>query len=206
MATSTAYHRGHSDTESFPVAYNSTILEMFLESMERWKDVQILDAGPVCQENMTFFARQTQRYYACDMFIRLHRSLGRDSKSGNFCQDLDYPPHSFDGIQLWDLVDHLDDDQARHLVTRCFEMLRSTGLLMLIALEKKPEPAKINSFVIGRNYRLDLRLQPHLELPWYGRHNRALMSLMDQFDNVKSFRYHNGLREFLFKKPGLVRD
>jgi hypothetical protein len=188
------------------VAYNSTILELFLKSIERWKDVQILDAGPVCQENMTFFARKTQRYYSCDMFIRLHRSLGRDSKSDNFCQDLDYPPRSFDGIQLWDLVDHLDDDQARRLVARCVEMLRSTGLLMLIALEKKPEPATINSFVIGRNYRLDLRSQPHLELPWYGRHNRALMSLMDQFDNVKSFRYHNGLREFLFKKPGLVRD
>ncbi len=77
---------------------------------------------------------------------------------------------------------------------------------MLIALEKKPEPALINAFVIGRNYRLDLRRQPHLELPWYGRHNRALQSLLAEFEIIKSFRYINGLREFLFKKPGLVRD
>ena len=119
------------------MGYNSTILELFLKSIERWKDVEILDAGPVCQENITFFARKIQRCYACDMFTRLHRSLGHGSKSGSFCQDLDYSPHSFDGIQLWDLVDHLDDDQARQLVARCLEMLRPTGLLMLIALEKK---------------------------------------------------------------------
>jgi hypothetical protein len=201
LVTSPAQHRSHSGAEPFPVAYNSTILELFLELLARWKDVRILDAGPVCQENMIFFARKIRRYYTCDMFIRLHRSLGRESKSGNFSQDLDYPPHSFDGIQLWDLVDHLDDDQARHLVARCLEMLRPTGLLMLIALEKKPEPATVNTFVVGRDYRLDLRRQPHLELPWHGRHNRALMSLMDEFDNVKSFRYHNGLRELLFQKP-----
>ena len=206
MTTSPAQHPSYSDTELFPVGYSSTILELFVESLARWNDVQILDAGPVCLENMTFFARKIQRHYACDMFIRLHRSLGQDSKPGNFCQDLDYPPRSFDGIQLWDLVDHLDDDRARQLVGRCLEMLRPTGLLMLIALEKKPEPATINTFVVGRDYRLDLRRQPHLELPWYGRHNRALMSLLAEFETVKSYRYVNGLREFLFKKPGFIRD
>ena len=206
MTASPAQHRGHSRAEPFPVAYTSTILKLFIESLARWKDVWFLDTGPVCQENMTLFARKIRKYYTCDMFVRLHRSLGRDGKSGNFCQELDYPPHSFDGIQLWDLVDHLDDDQARQLVGRCLEMLRPTGLLMLIALEKKPEPAAVNTFVVGRDYRLDLRRQPHLDLPWYGRHNRALMSLMDKFENVKSFRYHNGLRELLFQRPVLMND
>ena len=145
------------------------------------------------------------RHYACDMFIRLHRVLGKPEKAGNLIRHLDYAPHIFDGIQLWDLVDHLDDEQAGQLVRRCFEMLRSTGLLMLIALEKKPEPASINSFVIVRDYWVDLRLQHHLQLPWFCRHNRALLSLLGQFDIVKSFRYRNGLREFLFQKPGLIR-
>jgi len=206
LSTSSAQHRNFTDPEPFPVGYSSTILKMFVESLERWIDVQVLDAGPVCQENITFFARRMNRHYACDMFIRLHRALGEHPTPGNFCNHLDYPPRSFDGIQLWDLVDRLDDDQARQLAARCFEMLRSTGLLMLIALEKKPEPAKINTFVIGRDYRVDLRLQQHLELPWYCRHNRALMSLLAEFEPVKSYRYFNGLREFLFKKPGPIRD
>ena len=206
MTTSPAQHPSYSDTELFPVGYSSTILELFVESLARWNDVQILDAGPVCQENITFFANRMRKVYVCDMFVRLHRALGEQPQPGKFCRYLDYPPGSFDGIQLWDLIDHLDDDQARQLVARCFEMLRTTGLLMLIALEKKPVPAKINTFVIGREYRLDLRLQPHLELPWYGRHNRALMSVLAEFEIVKSYRYVNGLREFLFKKPGFVRD
>ena len=205
MTSLSAQRRGYSDAEPFPVAYNSTILELFVESIERWKDVQILDAGPVCQENIIFFARQMRKHYACDMFIRLHHSLGKEGRSENFCKDLDYPPGNFDGIQLWDLVDHLDDDQAEHLAARCHEMLRPTGLLMLVALEKKPEPSDINAFTIGRNYRVDLRLQPHLDLPWYCRHNRALMSLLDDFDLVKSFRYRNGMREFLFQKSEMIR-
>jgi len=206
LAISLAQHPGYSDTERFPIGYSSTILELFVESLARWKDAHILDAGPVCQENITFFANRMRKVYVCDMFVRLHRALGEQPQPGNFCQQLDYPPRSFDGIQLWALIDHLDDDQAQKLVARCFEMLRTTGLLMLIALEKKPVPAKINTFVIGREYRLDLRLQPHLELPWYGRHNRALMSVLAEFEIVKSYRYVNGLREFLFKKPGFVRD
>lgn len=206
MANSTAQHPNFSDTGLFPVGYSSTILELFVESLERWNDVQILDAGPVCQENITFFARRVKRHYACDMFIRLHRALGEQPKPGNFCRHLDYAPRSFNGIQLWDLIDHLDDDQAKLLLERCFDMLRATGLLMLITLEKNPEPATINTFVIGRNYRLDLRPQQHLELPWHCRHNRALMSLLAEFSSVRLFRYRNGLREFLFEKPGIVRD
>jgi len=206
VTTSTAGPRSYSDAEPFPVGYNSTILERFVQSLEHWKDAQILDAGPVCQENIMFFARRMRRHYACDMFIRLHRALGKQPQPGNFLKHLDYPPRTFDGIQLWDLIDHLDDDQATQLVVRCFEMLRSTGLLMLVALEQKPEPATINTFVVGPNYRLDLRLQPHLALPWFCRHNRAVLSLLAEFTIVKTFRYRNGLREFLFEKPGLIRD
>jgi hypothetical protein len=153
-----------------------------------------------------FFAGRMNKHYACDMFIRLQRALVKQPDPGNLCEDLDYASRSFDGIQLWDLVDHLNDDQAGRLVERCHEMLRATGLLMLVALEKEPEPADINTFVIGPDFQVDLRLQPHLKLPWYCRHNRALISLLSNFDFVKSFRYRNGLREFLFQKPGLVRD
>ena len=206
MTSSTVQHPSYSDTEPFPVGYNSTILELFIESLGRWKDVQILDVGPICRENITFFARQGSRHWVCDMFIRLHRTLGPKPESPDIFRDLDYPSSSFDGIQLWDLIDHLNDDQARQLIKRCLEMLKANGLLMLIALEKKPDPPAINTFVVSGKYRMDFRLQPHLTLPWYCRHNRALVSLLADFNSVKLFRYRNGLREFLFKKPGNARD
>jgi hypothetical protein len=203
LTLSGAQNRGYSEAEFFPGSYDSTILKQFVETLEGWKQVEILDVGPVCRENLIFFARRVPRHHACDMFIRLHRALG---KQRDFCRELDYPPRSFDGIQLWDLLDHLDDHQARQLLKRCLEMLKATGLLMLVALEKKPEPETINTFIVGRNYRIDHRKQAHLKLPWYCRHNRAMLSLLAEFNTVKLFRYRNGVREFLFKKPGLVRD
>ena len=206
MAASPAQPGSYSDTGPLASGYSSTILKLFVESLEHRNDVQILDAGPVCQENINFFARRTSRHYACDMFIRLQRLSGGQPKPGDLVNHLDYPPRSFDGIQLWDLLDHLDDDQTRRLMARCFEMLRPNGRLMLIALEKKPQPAKINTFVVGRDYRVAFRFQPHLELAWYCRHNRALTALLAEFEIVRSFRYVNGLREFLLKKPGLARD
>lgn len=201
MATSTAPYPRYSDTEPFPEGYSSTILRLFVETLERWREVQILDVGPVCQENIMFFAGRMQRHYVCDMFLRLQREPDNKPAGRNVFRHLDYPPRSFDGIQLWDLPDHLDDNQAKRLVKCCFDMLRATGLLMLVALERKPLPDQINTFVIGREYLLDVRAQKHLQLPWHCRHNRALMSLLADFDIVRSFRYRNGLREFLFKKP-----
>ncbi|UCD78353.1 MAG: class I SAM-dependent methyltransferase [Desulfobacterales bacterium] len=206
MTPSTAPYPRYSNTEPCPERYNSTILKLFVETLERWRDVQILDVGPVCQENIMFFAGRMRRHYACDMFLRLQREQGKKPGAGDVFRHLDYPPRSFDGIQLWDLTDHLDDNQVKRLVKRCFEMLRSTGLLMLIALETKASPDNINTFVIGQDYRLDIRVQQHLKLPWFCRHNRALVSLLADLNIVKSFRYRNGLREFLFKKPGLIRD
>jgi hypothetical protein len=48
---------------------------------------------------------------------------------------------------------------------------------------------------------MSYRVQPHLNLAWHCRHNRALMSLLTGFSIVKSLRYRNGIREILFKKP-----
>ena len=205
MASSRAPHRGYPDAASFPAGYSSTILKLYVESLEPRNDVRTLDTGPVCGENINFFARRMRRHYVCDMFIRLQREQGGQPKTGNWCRHLDYPSGSFDGIQLWDLVDHLDDDQARQVLARCHEMLKSTGLLMMIAMEKQPDPARINTFVIGRYFQVDFRFQPHLELGWHCRHNRALMSLLSEFEIVRSFRYVNGLREFLLKKPAAAK-
>ena len=72
---------------------------------------------------------------------------------------------------------------------------------MLVAFEKPPSPARINSFIIQHDYRVSYRVQPHLNLAWHCRHNRALMSLLTGFSIVKSLRYRNGIREILLKKP-----
>jgi hypothetical protein len=189
-----------------PVGYKSNILKEFVVTLEGLKDAQTLDVGPVCQENITFFALRMGRHYVCDMFFRLKREKCKELPPGNGWKHLDYPDRNFDGIQLWDLCDYLEDEDMIRLVKLCYRMLRASGLLMLIAFEKKPASSIANTFVIGQDYRVDIRPQPHLELPWKFRHNRALTSLLSHFTIVRSFRYHSGIREFLFKKPKSVQD
>ena len=206
MTSATAQNHDNLAPDFLPAGYKSTILQQFVNSLGRWQDAQILDIGPVCQENITYFAIRMKKHYACDMFLRLKREGSEGLSSGDVWRHLDYPPRNFDGIQLWDLIDHLDDGEVSQLVSLCYSMLRATGLLMLIAFEKEPALPTTSTFVIGQDYHISLRPQPHLKLSWHCRHNRALMSLMGGFNIVKSFQYRNGLREFLYEKPGLLRD
>jgi hypothetical protein len=90
---------------------------------------------------------------------------------------------------------------VNQLVQRCLAMLRPGGLLILTAYEKPPSSGRVNSFIIENDYRVSYRVQPHLNLAWHCRHNRALMSLLSGFRIIKSLRYRSGIREILLKKP-----
>ncbi|MGD9291008.1 MAG: hypothetical protein PVG74_25545 [Desulfobacterales bacterium] len=202
MFSSSTRNENNSVVQSFPAGYNSAILKEFVETLERLEGSQTLDLGPVCQENMMFFAHRMGRHYVCDMFLRLKGEKNKQSNPSNGWKYLDYPEQNFDGIQLWDICDHLEDDEVSRLADSSYKMLKATGLLMMIAYEKKPTSSIGNAFVIGQDFRVDVRPQPHLDLSWKFRHNRALTSLLSNFTIVRSFRYHSGIREFLFKKPG----
>jgi hypothetical protein len=181
--------------------YTSEILKVFLDPLLRLKDGQMLDMGPVCEENIMFFASRLKRHYVCDMFLRLIREQEMPRHSRNVWKHLDYPARFFDGIHLWDLCDHLDDKKVHQLVELSLAMLQPGGLLMLTAFEKPPPSARVNTFIVQSGYRVSYRVQPHLNLAWHCRHNRALMSLLTGFSIVKSLRYRNGIREVLLKKP-----
>ena len=201
MATSITLNQRDPNAALYPASYTSEILKQFLDSLIRLNNGLLLDMGPVCEENIVFFASRLRRHHVCDMFLRLIREQSVARHSRNVWRHLDYPARFFDGIHLWDLCDHLDDRKVNQLVERCLSILQPGGLLMLTAFEKPPSPARINSFILQNGYRISYRVQPHLNLAWHCRHNRALMSLLSGFSIVKSLHYRNGIREILLKKP-----
>lgn len=201
MAASTNQDPINPNAAQYPESYTSEVLNLFVDPISRLKDGQVLDMGPVCEENIMFFARRLRRHFVCDMFLRLVREQLVPRHSRDVWRHLDYPDRFFDGIHLWDLCDHLDDEKVRQLLELCLAMLQPGGLLMLTAFEKPPTSARINSFIIQTGNRVSYRVQPHLNLGWHCRHNRALMSFLTHFSIVKSLRYRNGIREILLKKP-----
>ena len=185
---------------SFPAEYTSEMLRLYREFTNQRTDPQLLDMGPVCEENIMHFAGQVRRHFVCDMFIRLNRARQKHMSFKTLWNHLDYPYQSFNGIHLWDLIDHLDDKEAHKLIERCHFMLRSQGLIMAITFEEHSPPSSICSFVIHENHHISFRPQHHLDFPRYYRNNRELTALLARFRSVRSFLYRNGVREFLFQR------
>ncbi|MBA7689534.1 hypothetical protein ES703_98042 [subsurface metagenome] len=179
--------------------YTSNVLRLFVEALRLRQEPQVLDVGPVCGENISFLAHRVRRLSVCDMFLRVDRDRRKGVPLSWTWQHLDYPPQSFDGILLWDLADHLDDREVVRLVELCRTMVRPGGMVAVFVLGAKVLSNTVNSFVIGDGLRLNLRPQPHLDLPLYVRQNREVLSLFTPFTPVRSFIYRTGLREFLFQ-------
>jgi hypothetical protein len=54
--------------------------------------------------------------------------------------------------------------------------------------------------VVGQNFRVGLRSQPHLHLPIRGRQNRDILAMMTPLKPAKSFICRLGFMEFLFTR------
>ena len=200
MATSTKSDHRYSNTGPYLADYTSMMLKMYCETLDQFSMAQVLDVGHVCEENITFFAQRVKRFHVCDMFLRLNRIRRKDLPSKNMWKHLDYAPHSFEGINLWDFIDHISDDEIGKLVNLCHTLLKPRGMMIVTSFEEQSAPSQINSFVMQNSYRLTFRPQNHLNLPYYYRSNRILTDMLSEFASLKSFIYRNGVREFLCKR------
>jgi len=179
--------------------HTSNVLRVFTERLKRSQNVQLLDLGPVCGENINFFAKRVKRLFVCDMFLRLDLACRRGLPTTNVWQHLDYPPLSFDGIMLWGLIDYLDDSEVRKLLDLCNTMLKPSGTLLAVVQGEFTITSTINSYVIADNFEVYLRPQPHLSLSLRTRHNRALLTIVAPFTPIKSFVSRDGIREILLR-------
>jgi hypothetical protein len=192
---------GHSHPALAENAYTSRILPLFVHHLEQNPGGKLLDVGTVCGENIRFFASKVGKLYVCDLFQRLCQERRKGRSASHVWPELNYPVGSFEAVQLWDLGDHLEDRDLARLVELCILMVKPNGMLMLIAQGEQPDPVCSSSFVIREGFRLDVRVQPDLELPLHHRHNRDLIAAMSPFKLVKSYIYRSGFREFLFQHP-----
>ena len=175
-------------------------MKLFVEYIEQRPESRLLDIGPVCQENIRFFAGKVRKHYVCDMFIRLDRRLRNGQPIHQIWEELDYRSETFHGILIWELADRLNDEDVHRLVKVCHRMLMPGGMAVVMVMGDQIATSETRSFVIGPNYRIQLRPQSHLSLPLRGRQNRDVMSMMSPFMPAKSFICRPGFMEFLFKR------
>ena len=189
----------NSHLESETITYTSNILQQLAYRLENQRRALVLDVGTVCNENINFFAQRAKKLFVCDIFAHMNRYQSSGLKTKSVWRHLDYEPNSFDVINLWNLVEHLNDNDAKRLTEICSKIVKKKGLLFVIDIENNVSAQAMNSFVIGEDFQISLRPQTHLDFPWYCRHNRAVISLFTSFSIVKIFQYQKGIREFLFQ-------
>ena len=200
MATSAKSARHYSITGPSLADYTSMMLKIYCEALDQSSVAQVLDVGPVCEENITFFAQRVKRFHVCDLFLRLNRNRREDQPLKEVWKHLGYAPHSFNGINMWDFMDHINDDEIGKLVNLCHTLLKTRGMMIVTSFEEQSAPSQINSFVMQNSYRITFRPQNHLNLPYYYRSNRILTDMLSEFASLKSFIYRNGVREFLCRR------
>ena len=164
------------------------------------RESQILDVGSICGDNITFFAQRVKRLYLCDMFFHLSRDPRGILPPNQIWKHLDYPPRSFDGILLWNLVDYLNDWQVGRIAALCHDMLKPGGMLLASLAGKSFAGTVACSFVVKDRFRLGINPKPEIGLSLHIRSNREVLKLLSLFTLEKSFLYQNGVREYLLRK------
>jgi 2-polyprenyl-3-methyl-5-hydroxy-6-metoxy-1,4-benzoquinol methylase len=190
----------NSRLESETIEYTSIILQQLADRLEKQRRALVLDVGVVCNENINYFAQRAKKLFVCDIFAHMNRDQSSELKTNSVWHHLDYEPNSFDVINLWNLVEHLNDNDAKRLTEICSKIIKKKGLLFVIDIENHVSAQAVSSFAIGKDFQISLRPQTHLDFPWYYRHNRALISLFTSFSTIKIFQYRKGVREFLFQR------
>ena len=189
------------DSQSGPhlVGYTSNTLPLFLEGLEQVRESQILDVGSICGDNIRFFAQRVKRLYICDMFFHLSRDPHGVLPPNQVWKYLDYPPRSFDGILLWNLVDYLNDSQVGRIAALFCDILKPGGMIFTSLTGKSMAGTVACSFVVKDRFRLDINPEPEIDLALHLRTNREVLEILSPFTPAKSFLYQNGVREYLFR-------
>jgi hypothetical protein len=180
--------------------YESQSLAFIMQELGNRPETQALDMGPVCSENIDFIARRINKLFVFDFFQRMDRHLRGELEAADPWQELDYGPDRFDCIFLWDLLDRLEDHDARHLMDLCYPLSKAGGLVMVCAFNDQRAQRGVDAFVVSNGFQITFRPQPHLNLPPRTRQNRDMMDLLTPYSLVKSFIYRNGVLEFLLRR------
>lgn len=156
--------------------------------------------GPVCGENISFLARSVKRLYVCDMLSHLGRSRQKRMDRVGMEYHLDYPPQSFDGILLWNVLDHLDDQESGRAAALCYTLLKPGGMVLALVAGTDRVEKGTCAFVAKDGCRLNMERKPDMDLPLYVRNNREVLQFFHLFLPVRSFLYQVGVREYFFRR------
>ncbi|HSE84201.1 MAG TPA: class I SAM-dependent methyltransferase [Thermodesulfobacteriota bacterium] len=193
------------NTEKGGQIHSTAVLKPFIEEMQPHSKSYILDLGCVDDSNIEFFIRLGCKIFVEDFLsanVRA-RANGTGEISVKDTQlDFEYPENFFDGILLWDILDHFDIEQAELLVNNVWRTLKENG--SVIALFRPPIRTPYNTITRYKIISLNEIRYETLPLvtrrPFVIHSNGKIADLFSNFSSYNSYMLKNGWREIIAKK------
>ena len=200
------------DREAAPLEFvprNSSGLDQFFAYIKGESGLTILDLGGANQDNITFITTLGHKLYTEDLLrsLRLLTLPNGDGDSAHpdriasfLSQNLDYPEEHFDGVLIWDVLEHLEPALLAATVERLLQIVKpGSYLLSIFHAQDKLETVPVDSFRI-RDARTLLVAGRGRRKPAQIFNNRSLEKLFHNFNSLKFFLTKDNLREVIVKR------
>jgi len=183
-------------------------LEEFFHHIHGLSGLTLLDLGGATQQNVTFITDLGHRLYSENFLQILNESSEGDrvadqSNPGRIDyflrQVLDYPEGHFDGVLVWDVLEHLAPALLTAVVERLHKICRpGSYLLAFFHADDKLEAVPHYVFRIQDVKNLQV-LQQGTRRPVQLFNNRSLEKLFSRSESVKFFLTKDRLREVVVR-------
>ncbi|GAB4375810.1 MAG: hypothetical protein Kow0062_15280 [Acidobacteriota bacterium] len=115
---------------------------------------------------------------------------------------IEHPDATFDAVLGFDLLDQLDDRQARRLVAEWVRVLKEGGLLFVVARAPHERTDDALRFEVLPDGGLAVEVRPRRAATIRRRGNAGLERLLAGFEIEEHFLRRDGLRELLARRRG----
>jgi len=179
----------------------SRMLKHYVGLLAKCPKSEILDIGPVCGSNVTFFAALAGRLHVHDVVTRTPPVMPPSAWATYIIESLTYEKNSLDGIHLWDLYDHIDNASIAPVVQKVSSLLKPRGLLVMIASNTSGQQHFSQYLKVNEECNATLQRSMVHRLSYYYRTNREIEKVLKPLEQICSSICMSGVREFLFRRP-----
>ena len=182
-------------------------LEEFFSYIRDQSGLTILDLGGATQQNVSFITNLGHRLYSEDFLQILQETFDEgaadQSNTGRIDyflrQALEYPEAHFDGVLIWDVLEHLAPALLTAVIERLHTIVRPKSyMLAFFHSDDKLDAAPYYTFRI-QDVNLLQVAQHGTRRPAQLFNNRSLEKLFGRYESVKFFLTRERLREVIIK-------
>jgi methyltransferase family protein len=189
-----------------PNLHRTLGLKEFMSRLAGRGKPHLLDLGPALERNIIYLAGRGCKVYVQDFFFELQnarRETAPDQAFSfqNFLQtSFSYPPDTFDGVLVWDLLNYLSPKDAHTLARQLFTQMKTGGVLLAFFSSTQMIPSRPLVYRIEDSHNLHYENHDAEEVKAPNFTNNEIVKMMDRFAVVNFYFLRNGVREALLAK------